>query len=118
MNKVIAFSVAMVFAGAAHGDMMENYFACSLVEGKTVADVIAYKEAYQKDVAKRFKGYTVKVLVPLYVGDDMDGADLVWFGTFQSADLDAILTWYNASEWRNKFPTLLKCRSRSLWKPM
>jgi len=118
VKRLIAFSLAIVFAGVAHGATLENYFACSLVEGKTVADVVALKNAYQADLTARYKGYTVKVLVPMYVGDEMAGADVVWFGTFQSADLDSILTWFRASDWPAKFNAVLKCSTSSLWTAM
>jgi len=118
VKRLIAFGLAIVFASVAHGATLENYYVCSLAEGKTVADVVALKNAYQADVAGRYKGYTVKVLLPMYVGNEMAGADLVWFGTYQSADLDPILTWFRGSEWPAKFAGLMKCSTSSLWTAM
>ena len=121
MKKVLvtlALPALLAMSAGVNARVLENYFSCSLADGKTIADVVALKNAYQAELDKTYPTYKVKVLIPTYVGSEMSDADVVWFGTFDSADLDSIMNWFPASGWPARFDNVLSCSTSSLWTVM
>ena len=115
-NLVLAVCLAFV-SGSVQAVPFENYFDCTVKEGKTVADAVQFLRAYQDDVHKKWDDYDLKILVPIYSESRAPGK-IVWFGGFDSADIEDIRVWFRASEWARKFPTVLSCGSSSLWEAM
>jgi len=80
-----------------------------------MADILKFKAEYQADITKNFEGYSVKVLSPMYVGDSMAEADFVWYGGFQRADMDKIMSWFRSTNWAQQFSANMTCSTSSLW---
>lgn len=101
---------------AAQDQRLANYFVCTLDEGKTRADLMAFKASYEKAVAEAgLEGYELRVQFPLYWGERKDGV-FVWDGSWQDfAAMDRISKWFRASEWPAKFDALMSCDESSLW---
>ena len=68
---------------------MANYFFCSLVEGKTPADLLAFKAEYEKSVPPRpgSTGYELRVQFPLFFNDVRNGR-FIWDGSWTDIDGD------------------------------
>jgi hypothetical protein len=115
---VLAFLV--LGAGQAAADdsqRLANYFVCTLKEGKTPADLIAFKASYEKAVEKAgLKGYELRVQFPMYWSGRSDGV-FVWDGSWQDFEaMQKIDDWFRSSEWPAKFQALMTCSESSLWR--
>jgi hypothetical protein len=87
-----------------------------LVEGKTSADLLAFKAEYEKAVEEAgLDGYELRVQFPLFFNDIRDGR-FVWDGSWTDIEeMGRITAWFEASEWPARFPKMMKCDSNSLW---
>ena len=84
-------------AGPASAERLANYFVCTLKEGKSPQDLLAFKASYEEAVAAAgLEGYELRVHFPIY-----------W-----------VTTWFRQSEWPGKFRTLMTCADSSLWRVM
>ena len=114
MRKLLAAIALCICSIAAHSVPLENYFRCSLNEGKTLADAVQFLRAYQAAVNEKWDDYPVKILRPQYSEYGGPGK-FVWFGGFDSADMEDIRNWFRASEWPSRFQETMTCESGSLW---
>lgn len=113
----LALGLLVASPALAQEQRLANYFHCTLAEGKTPPDLIAFKAEYEKAVAEAgLDGYELRVQFPLYAEDIRDGK-FVWEGSW--ADFEAmarISTWFRASEWPPRFQQLMSCERSSLWR--
>jgi len=113
----IALSLMLSWPAQAQDQRLANYFFCTLAEGKTPPDLIAFKAEYEKAVEQAgLDGYELRVQFPLY-SDDIGNGKFVWDGSW--ADFEAmgrITAWFEASEWPARFQKLMSCESSSLWR--
>lgn len=96
---------------------LANYFFCTLKEGKTQPDLIAFLGEYEKAVAEAgLDGYELRVQFPMY-SDDIGNGRFVWDGSW--ADFEAmakISKWFRGSDWPARFDALMTCERSSLWR--
>jgi hypothetical protein len=104
-------------ATAADTERLANYFVCHLAEGKTPADLIAFKASYEKAVADAgLDGYELRIQFPIYWGENDEGV-FVWDGSWKDfAAMDRISKWFRASPWPAKFGEIMTCGESSLWR--
>jgi hypothetical protein len=112
-----ALALLLASGAQAQETRLANYFLCTLAEGKTTADLVAFKGEYEKAVAAAgLKGYELRVQIPMY-SDRIGTGKFVWDGSWADfeamADIDA---WFTASEWPARFAELMSCESSSLWR--
>ncbi|MGH0030461.1 MAG: hypothetical protein ACQGVC_11770 [Myxococcota bacterium] len=101
---------------SASSERLANYFTCSLKDGKTRADLMAFKASYEEAVAEAgLEGYELRLQFPLYWGERKDGV-FVWEGSWKDyAAMDRISKWFRASEWPARFQQTMTCGESSLW---
>jgi hypothetical protein len=103
-------------AALANSERLANYFTCSLNEGKSRADLMAFKASYEAAVAEAgLDGYELRVQFPLYWGERKAGV-FVWEGSWNDyAAMDRIAKWFRGSDWPAKFRQTMTCGESSLW---
>ena len=73
--KLVAMALFVLALGAsqeavANSERLANYFVCSLNEGKTRSDLMAFKTSYEAAVAEAgLDGYELRVQFPIYWGE-------------------------------------------------
>ncbi len=119
--KFVAIALFVLALGAsqvamASSERLANYFTCSLNEGKTRADLMAFKASYEAAVAEAgLDGYELRVQFPIYWGKREEGT-FVWEGSWKDyAAMDRISKWFRGSEWPAKFQQTMSCGESSLW---
>lgn len=112
----VAISLMVASPVQAQDRRMANYFFCSLVEGQTPADLMAFKAEYEKSVEKAgLDGYQLRVQFPLFFEDVRPGR-FIWDGSWTDlTEMARITAWFEASEWPARFPKMMSCDSNSLW---
>jgi hypothetical protein len=113
----IALALLLTSPAQAQDQRLANYFFCTLAEGKTPADLLAFKAEYEKAVEKAdLEGYELRVQFPLY-SDDISNGRFVWDGSWPDFEAMArISAWFQGSEWPARFQELMSCESSSLWR--
>jgi hypothetical protein len=113
----IALALLLTSPAGAQESRLANYFSCTLTEGKTRADLMAFKVEYEKAVDEAgLEGYELRVQFPLYADDIGDGR-FIWDGSWGDfEDMAEISAWFQASEWPARFQKLMSCESSSLWR--
>jgi hypothetical protein len=116
---ILAFSLAGFPGGATADPTVEEYFLCTLNEGKNMGDLMKVVEEW-KTVISQMKGgdpYKAKILVP-FASDNMDM--VIWVGRMPSMASYGVLTdEYGSAEAGQdidaKFNEVLTCNSHSIW---
>ena len=100
-----------------HAERLGNYFICKLADGKTPADLVAFKDEYEKAVAEAgLTGYELRVQLPIY-WDKREQGSFVWDGSWDGYEQMAkISAWFLASEWPTRFQEMMDCAGSSLWR--
>ena len=116
MTRLLAASVIglLLVSAGANADM-ENYFECTINDGKTRADIVAFKTEYEAAAkAAGLETYNLKVLFPIYA--DTGNRSFFWYGSFKDfEDLARVSKWFRASDWPAKFQENMTCDGGSLW---
>jgi hypothetical protein len=114
---VLLLALGTAHAAAADDGRIANYFVCTLKDGKTTADLVAFKASYERAVEDAgLDGYELRLQFPMYWGEYADGK-FVWDGSWKDfAAMQRISTWFRASEWPAKFDALMSCEDSSLWR--
>lgn len=115
MKRLLAGVVLLGVAMSTNAAPLENYFECSLNDGKTMQDAVQFLRSYQAAVKEKWDDYPVKILMPVY-SDYRGPGKFVWFGGFDSSDMHDITTWFQGSEWPERFEQVMTCGSSSLWR--
>ena len=115
MRNSLVGAGLLLLSSFAYAEPLENYFQCSLNEGKTMADAVQFLRSYQAAVGEKWDDYPVKILMPMY-SEYAGPGKFVWFGGFDSADMHEIGTWFRGSEWPARFQEVMTCGSSSLWR--
>lgn len=116
--RFLAIAVAgFLMSGASAQANMENYFDCTINEGKTRADIVAFKVEYEAAVkAAGLETYNLKVLFPVYANTE-SSRSFFWYGSFKDFnDLAKVSDWFQSSDWPAKFQENMTCNSGSLWR--
>ncbi len=120
MTRILTIAIAgfLLATTSARADL-ENYFDCTMNEGKTRADIVAFKTEYEAAAkAADLETYNLKVLFPIYADTGRPNS-FFWYGSFKDfADMQRVSTWFQASEWPAKFQENMSCNSGSLWRAM
>jgi hypothetical protein len=113
----MALVLGLCLAQTSHAERLANHFVCTLHEGKTPQDLVAFKASYEAAVAEAgLDGYELQVLFPLYVGEYGPGR-FVWVGSWADfTEMQRISDWFRQSEWPAKFQALMSCENSSLWR--
>jgi hypothetical protein len=116
-SLTLGLLLAAPASAQAQEQRLANYFFCTLAEGRTPADLIAFKGEYEKAVAEAgLDGYELRVQFPLYA-DDIGEGKFVWDGSWADFEQMArISAWFEASEWPARFRELMSCERSSLWR--
>lgn len=98
-------------------ERLSNYFICKLADGKTPADLVAFKDEYEKAVAEAgLTGYELRVQFPIY-WDEREQGSFVWDGSWDGYEqMEKISAWFQASEWPARFQAMMNCSGSSLWR--
>jgi hypothetical protein len=115
----LAFSLAGFAGGATADPTVEEYFLCTLNDGKDMGDVMKVVEEW-KPVISQMKGgnsYKAKILTP-FASDNMDM--IIWVGRMPSmASYGALTDEYGSAKAGQdidaKFNEVLTCNSHSIW---
>ncbi len=115
---IIAFAGLLLATASAHANL-ENYFDCTMNDGKTRADIVAFKTEYEAAAqAAGLETYNLKVLFPIYADTGRPNS-FFWYGSFKDfADMQRVSAWFEPSEWPAKFQEVMSCNSGSLWRVM
>jgi len=119
MGRILAaMALAVMLIGLAPAQAntyLENHFKCTLNEGKTRADLIAFRAEYAAAVeASGLADYSLAVMFPIYAGDIHPGG-FTWIGRLGDFEnLQKISTWFRATEWPAKFQHLMSCEESAL----
>lgn len=119
--KTVASTLALVLglclAEASHAERLTNLFECTLHEGRTPQDLVAFKASYEEAVAEAgLDGYELRVHFPVY-GSGYGPGKFVWEGSWADyAEMQRIVDWFRQSEWPAKFQALMSCENSSLWR--
>jgi hypothetical protein len=116
---ILAFSLAGFPGGATADQTVEEYFLCTLNEGKDMGDLMEVVAEW-KTVIGQMKGgdpYKAKILVP-FASDHMEM--VIWVGRMPSmASYGALSDEYGSAEAGQaidaKFNEVLTCNSHSIW---
>ena len=113
----IALALLLTSPAQAQEQRLANYFFCTLAEGKTPEDLIAFKAEYEKAVDEAgLDGYELRVQFPVY-SDDIGEGKFVWDGSWADFEqMGRISAWFRASDWPARFRKLMSCESSSLWR--
>ena len=113
---ILALLVSLAYIAPAQAQL-ENYFDCTLNDGKTTADLIRFKTEYEAAaIADGIEDYNLKVILPVYSENRKPGA-FFWYGSFRDFEhLGTVSAWFNESDWPARFNTLMTCEGSSLWR--
>ena len=116
---ILAFSLAGFAGGAAADQTVEEYFLCTLNEGKDMGDLMEVVEEWKTVISQMKAGepYKAKILLP-FASDNMDM--VIWVGRMPCmASYGALSEEYGSAEAGRaidaKFNEVLTCNSHSIW---